>query len=203
MPKGSPPPLIDDPDLLAPKVALDENPEVKTSNKKPPNPRSTPPTPTTAIDSNVQTAASSMLNSIPGSSFAGSMAPPTPSFGSVQSSASNTQQPVSPQVALAQLELDKILLKKQLGMQDESWVKTYWRPAMGWLYMVICFMDFVGFPLLTIFLPIIFKPFGLTVPYQVWQSLTLANGGLIHLSFGAILGVAAWTRGQEKIQGKA
>jgi hypothetical protein len=26
--------------------------------------------------------------------------------------------------------------------------------------MIICFMDFVGFPLLTIFLPVIFKPFG-------------------------------------------
>ena len=47
----------------------------------------------------------------------------------------------------------------------------------------------------------IFKPFGFTVPYQVWTSLTLSNGGLIHLAFGAILGVAAFTRGQEKIAG--
>jgi hypothetical protein len=60
-------------------------------------------------------------------------------------------------------------------------------------------MDFVGFPLLTIFLPIIFKPFGLVMPYTAWQSLTLSNGGLIHLSFGAILGVSAFSRGQEKI----
>jgi len=82
---------------------------------------------------------------------------------------------------------------------DEHWMKAYWRPAMGWLYMIICFMDFVGFPLLTIFLPIIFKPFGLTMPYQAWQSLTLSNGGLMHLAFGAILGVSAFTRGQEKI----
>jgi hypothetical protein len=83
---------------------------------------------------------------------------------------------------------------------DEHWMKAFWRPAMGWLYMIICFMDFVGFPLLTIFLPIIFKPFGLTMPYQAWQSLTLANGGLMHLAFGAILGVSAFTRGQEKKQ---
>jgi hypothetical protein len=69
--------------------------------------------------------------------------------------------------------------------------------------MIICFMDFVGFPLLTIFLPIIFKPFGLIMPYTAWTSLTLSNGGLIHLAFGAILGVSAFSRGQEKIaQGK-
>jgi hypothetical protein len=81
---------------------------------------------------------------------------------------------------------------------DEHWMKSFWRPAMGWLYMVICFMDFVGFPLLTIFLPIIFKPFGLTMPYTAWQSITLSNGGLVHLAFGAILGVSAFSRGQEK-----
>jgi hypothetical protein len=31
----------------------------------------------------------------------------------------------------------------------------------------------------------------------------LSNGGLIHLAFGAILGVSAFTRGQEKMSGKA
>jgi hypothetical protein len=84
----------------------------------------------------------------------------------------------------------------------EHWAKAFWRPAMGWLYMIICFMDFVGFPLLTIFLPIIFKPFGLVMPYTAWTSLTLSNGGLIHLAFGAILGVSAFSRGQEKIAQK-
>jgi hypothetical protein len=36
------------------------------------------------------------------------------------------------------------------------------------------------------------------MPYTAWQSLTLANGGLIHIAFGAILGVAAFSRGQDK-----
>ena len=31
------------------------------------------------------------------------------------------------------------------------------------------------------------------------SSLTLDNGGLIHLAFAGILGVAAWSRGQEKL----
>ena len=86
---------------------------------------------------------------------------------------------------------------------EEPWMKSMWRPAMGWLYMIICFMDFVGFPLLTIFLPIIFKPFGLTMPYTAWSSITLSNGGLVHLAFGAILGVSAFSRGQEKKTGTA
>jgi hypothetical protein len=72
---------------------------------------------------------------------------------------------------------------------------------MGWLYMLICFMDFVMFPLLAMFIPIIMKSFGLAdTAYAAWESLSLSNGGIIHLAFGAILGVAAWTRGQEKIK---
>jgi hypothetical protein len=31
-----------------------------------------------------------------------------------------------------------------------------------------------------------------------WTPLTLSGGGLFHLSFGAILGISAFTRGQEK-----
>lgn len=72
---------------------------------------------------------------------------------------------------------------------------------MGWLYMLICFMDFVVFPLLTMFTPVIMKSFGVVdVAYAAWESLTLSNGGIMHLAFGAILGVTAWTRGQEKLK---
>jgi hypothetical protein len=104
-------------------------------------------------------------------------------------------------VGLAQTSLDKELLDDQLKKEDEHWVKAYWRPCAGWLYMMICFMDFIGFPLISMFLPIFFKKDGITASYVAWQSLTLSNGGLIHLAFGAILGVAAYSRGQEKILG--
>lgn len=126
----------------------------------------------------------------------------TPSFNPPPSNFSAPGAPPTAYQQQANAEMDKMILIQQQEKENESWVKSYWRPAMGWLYMVICFMDFVGFPLLTIFLPVLFQPFGLTVPYQVWTSLTLSNGGLIHLSFGAILGVAAFTRGQEKMAGK-
>lgn len=82
---------------------------------------------------------------------------------------------------------------------NENWMKTYWRPAAGWIYLIICFMDFVGFPLISIMIPVIGHGIGLKLAYSPWESITLTQGGLIHLSFGAILGVSAWTRGQEKL----
>jgi len=39
--------------------------------------------------------------------------------------------------------------------------------------------------------------------YVAWKSITLDNGGLIHLAFGAILGITAFGRTQEKVAGKA
>lgn len=113
------------------------------------------------------------------------------------------QANMNPAVGLAQAEIDAGVTKHQMAKQDEHWAKAYWRPAMGWLYMAMCAFDFIIFPLITIFLPIIQHNFGITMPYTEWKSLTLSNGGLIHLAFGAILGVAAYTRGQEKIAGKA
>ena len=89
---------------------------------------------------------------------------------------------------------------KNAKKEGEHWMKAYWRPAMGWLYMLICAFDFIIGPLLSMAMPIYLKTLGAaTISYTQWQSLTLANGGLIHLAFGAILGVTAWTRGQEKI----
>lgn len=125
----------------------------------------------------------------------------------------NSQQGVNPTVAaaiattevakatvgLAQTAIDSKIVDKQLKEQDEHWLKSYWRPAMAWLYGLICFMDFIGFPFLAMMNPVFYKFWGLTVSYQPWVSLTLQNGGLVHLAFGAILGITAWTRGQEKV----
>ena len=84
---------------------------------------------------------------------------------------------------------------------EENWIRSYWRPGMGWLYMLICFVDFVFFPMLAMFIPAILRNAGVeNVAYVPWESLTLSNGGIMHLAFGAILGVTAWTRGQEKLR---
>lgn len=34
---------------------------------------------------------------------------------------------------------------------------------------------------------------------QPWDPITLKEGGFYHLAMAAIIGVAAWTRGKEKI----
>lgn len=87
----------------------------------------------------------------------------------------------------------------QIEQNNEHWFKSYWRPAMGWLYMLMCFVDFILFPVIAMFMPILMKIWNIDADYVPWQSLTLSNGGLIHLAFGAILGITAWSRGQEKI----
>jgi hypothetical protein len=105
---------------------------------------------------------------------------------------------ISEAAQLARIDLETKQWQAQLSKEEEHWMKAMWRPAMGWLYMIMCLCDFVLFPIIAMFLPQVIP--GLT--YIPWKSITLDNGGLIHMAFGAILGVAAWTRGQEKIAGK-
>lgn len=113
-------------------------------------------------------------------------------------SSSIAAQQLSSEAQLAKIELEKKQWEAQNAKESEHWMKSYWRPAMGWLYMLMCFCDFVAFPIVSMFMPQFIKG----MQYIPWKSITLDNGGLIHMAFGAILGVAAWTRGQEKIAGK-
>jgi len=126
----------------------------------------------------------------------GAASRPEFSRGSVSSGGAAPQ--ISEAAQLARIDLETKQWQAQLSKEEEHWMKAMWRPAMGWLYMIMCLCDFVLFPIIAMFLPQ-FIP-GMT--YIPWKSITLDNGGLIHMAFGAILGVAAWTRGQEKIAGK-
>ena len=67
---------------------------------------------------------------------------------------------------------------------------------MAIVYMIINLADFLLFPIIWSFLQI----HGKGEVAQQWVPLTLSNGGLFHMAFGAVLGVAAFTRGQEKIE---
>lgn len=91
---------------------------------------------------------------------------------------------------------------KKPQKREEHWIKSHWRPAMAWIYALICLMDFVVFPMLAMFLPVIYKSVSIVAEYTPWASLTLTNGGLIHVAFGAIIGIAAYSRGIEKIRNK-
>ena len=107
------------------------------------------------------------------------------------------------EVAYERAQIAKEEAKKK-DKESEHWMKSYWRPAMGWLYMLICAFDFVIAPVLSMLMPIFLKSLGAnTVTYAQWQSLTLSNGGLIHLAFGAILGISAYGRTQEKTSAAA
>ena len=79
----------------------------------------------------------------------------------------------------------------------EDWMSAKWRPAMGWLYMLVCLCDFVVFPVLWSIYHAILH----TGQFAQWQPITLQGAGLFHLSMGAIIGVAAFGRTQEKLAG--
>lgn len=103
--------------------------------------------------------------------------------------------------------------------KTEHWSVFGWRPTAAYVYLLICLSDFMLMPL---YYEIMnhklqtaqFVQLALQFPEgvaqiealkairetRVWEPLTLKATGLFHMAFGAILGVTAWTRGQEKIQ---
>ena len=82
---------------------------------------------------------------------------------------------------------------------NTDWINKKWRPVMGWIYMLTCTMDFVIFPILWSLLQALSKG---SVTSQ-WQPLTLQGAGLYHIAMGAVLGIAAYGRTKEKVEGKA
>jgi hypothetical protein len=59
--------------------------------------------------------------------------------------------------------------------------------------MAICIFDFILAPSLNYIF------FGrMETEFQSWKPLTMTDGGLFHVAMGAIIGVTAWQRGEEK-----
>ena len=79
----------------------------------------------------------------------------------------------------------------------EHWMQAKWRPLMAIQYMITCLCDFVLFPVL----------WSLLQAYQhgavtdQWDPITLSNGGMYHMAMGAIIGISAWGRTKEKVDG--
>jgi hypothetical protein len=94
---------------------------------------------------------------------------------------------------MAQEEYDKMSTSEK---KKEDWMNSKWRPMMGWIYMGTCFCDFVLFPILWSLLQAVLKQ-----PVSQWQPLTLQGAGLYHIAMGAVLGIAAMGRTQEKLAG--
>lgn len=92
--------------------------------------------------------------------------------------------------------------KKSSEKAKEDWMNTKWRPAMGWMYMTVCIFDFIVFPIGFTIVQF-WETSAANDAFRQWQPLTLTGAGLFHMAMGAVLGISAWSRGQEKIQGVA
>ncbi len=80
--------------------------------------------------------------------------------------------------------------------KKEDWMNAKWRPMMGWMYMLVCTMDMVISPILWSLLQTMTH-----TQITQWQPLTLQGAGLFHIAMGAVLGIAAFGRTQEKLNG--
>ncbi len=87
-------------------------------------------------------------------------------------------------------------VKSASEQKKEDWMNSKWRPMMGWMYMLVCTMDMVIFPILWSLLQTMTH-----TNITQWQPLTLQGAGLFHIAMGAVLGIAAFGRTQEKLGG--
>jgi hypothetical protein len=87
-------------------------------------------------------------------------------------------------------------VKSASEKKKEDWMNSKWRPMMGWMYMLVCTMDMVVFPVLWSLLQT-----STGTQITQWQPLTLQGAGLFHIAMGAVLGIAAFGRTQEKLGG--
>lgn len=84
--------------------------------------------------------------------------------------------------------------------KSEDWMQSKWRPAMGYMYMMVCIFDFIVFPIMYTIVQF-WETQAVNDAFRQWQPLTLAGAGLFHMAMGAVLGLSAWGRTQEKLNG--
>ena len=87
-------------------------------------------------------------------------------------------------------------VKSESEKKKEDWMNSKWRPMMGWMYMLVCMFDMILFPILWSLLQTVTH-----TPITQWNPLTLQGAGLFHIAMGAVLGIAAFGRTQEKLNG--
>ena len=97
---------------------------------------------------------------------------------------------------------------------SETWYSKSWRPMAAYIYMIICLFDFAIMPLYGMYAHHIsiselvilslkyadpIAAYTILHSSSIWTPITLMYSGMFHAAMGAVLGVSAWTRGQEKI----
>jgi hypothetical protein len=89
---------------------------------------------------------------------------------------------------------------KEKKKPDDDWMTRKWRPMMAIMYMFCCLADFFIFPIM--FTVVQFWETAVqNDAFRQWIPITLQGGGLFHVAMGAVLGVSAYGRTQEKLNG--
>lgn len=83
-----------------------------------------------------------------------------------------------------------------MSYKTDTWLQKYWRPMMAVCYMIIILFDFIFAPVLWSIL----QAMSSGIVSIQWAPLTLLSGGIFHAAMGAVLGISAFTRGQEKMK---
>lgn len=96
----------------------------------------------------------------------------------------------------------KELPPSKVSKSEEDWMTKKWRPMMAIMYMTACLFDFVFFPIMFTIVQF-WETAVQNDAFRQWVPITLQGGGLFHVAMGAVLGVSAWSRGQEKMAGAA
>jgi hypothetical protein len=92
---------------------------------------------------------------------------------------------------------EEVKVLSESEKKKEDWMNSKWRPMMGWMYMMVCLCDFVLVPVMWSLLHAVLN----TANMAQWNPLTLQGAGLFHIAMGAVLGIAAFGRTQEKLGG--
>jgi hypothetical protein len=92
--------------------------------------------------------------------------------------------------------------QKEEDKKTEDWMTKKWRPMMAVMYMSVCAFDFIVAPILWAVVQF-WETSAANDAFRQWQPLTLQGAGLFHMAMGAVLGITAWSRGQEKLAGVA
>ena len=91
---------------------------------------------------------------------------------------------------------------EEVKKPDEDWMTKKWRPMMAMMYMTCCLFDFALFPIMFTIVQF-WEVQAANDAFRQWVPITLQGGGLFHVAMGAVLGVTAYGRTQEKLGGAA
>ena len=89
---------------------------------------------------------------------------------------------------------------EEVKKPDEDWMTKKWRPMMAMMYMTCCLFDFALFPIMFTVVQF-WEVQAANDAFRQWVPITLQGGGLFHVAMGAVLGVSAYGRTQEKVAG--